>query len=52
MPRPANLPDLSDVDITELKLMILAVLEGDAFYWRRSIVCTMFAVYGLPPPVT
>ena len=27
MPRPAKLPDLSDVDITELKLMILAVLE-------------------------
>jgi hypothetical protein len=27
MPRPAKLPDLSDVDITELKLMILAALE-------------------------
>ena len=27
MPRPAELLDLSDVDITELKLMILAVLE-------------------------
>ena len=27
MPRPAKLPDLSGVDITELKLIILAVLE-------------------------
>ena len=26
--------------------------QGEAFYWRQSIVCTMFAVYGLPPPVT
>jgi hypothetical protein len=38
MPRPAKLPDLSDVDITELKLMILAVLErhGMGPEWRRS----------------
>jgi hypothetical protein len=27
MSRPAKLPDLSDVDITELKLMILAMLD-------------------------
>jgi hypothetical protein len=39
MPRPAKLPDLSDVDITELKLMILAVLErhGMGPEWRRSM---------------
>ena len=38
MPRPAKLPDLSDVDITELKLMILAALErhsmGPEWRWR------------------
>ena len=39
MPQPAKLPDLSDVDITELKLMILAVLErhGMGPEWRRSM---------------
>ena len=39
MPRPAKLPDLSDVEITELKLMILAVLErhGMGPEWRRSM---------------
>ena len=39
MQRPAKLPDLSDVDITELKLMILAVLErhGMGPEWRRSM---------------
>ena len=37
MPRPAKLPDLSDV--TELKLTILAVLErhGMGPEWRRSV---------------
>ena len=34
MPRPAKLPDLSDVDVTELKLTILAVLERHA--WGRN----------------
>jgi hypothetical protein len=35
----AKLPDLSDVDITELKLMILAVLErhGMGPEWRRCM---------------
>ena len=39
MPRPAKLPDLSGVDITELKLIILAVLErhGMGPEWRRSM---------------
>ena len=39
MPRPAKLPDLSDVDITELRLMILAVLErhGMGPEWRRCM---------------
>ena len=39
MPRPAKLPDLSDVDITELKLMILAALKrhGMGPEWRRSM---------------
>ena len=39
MPRPAKLPDLSDVDITELRLMILAALErhGMGPEWRRSM---------------
>ena len=39
MPRPAKLPDLSDVDITELKLMILAALErhGMGPEWRRRM---------------
>jgi hypothetical protein len=39
MPRPAKLPDLSDVDITELKLMILAMLErhGMGPEWRRCM---------------
>jgi hypothetical protein len=27
MPRPAKLPDLANVDVTELQLMILAVLD-------------------------
>ena len=39
MPRPAKQPDLSDVDVTELKLTILAVLErhGMGPEWRRSV---------------
>jgi hypothetical protein len=39
MPRPAKLLDLSDVDITELKLMILAALKrhGMGPEWRRSM---------------
>ena len=39
MPGPAKLPDLSGVDITELKLIILAVLErhGMGPEWRRSM---------------
>lgn len=39
MPRPAKLPDLSDVDMTELKLMILAALErhGMGPEWRRRM---------------
>ena len=39
MPRPAKQPDLSDVDVTELKLTILAVLErhGMGPEWRRSL---------------
>ena len=36
MPRPAKLPNLSDVDITKLKLMILALIAARAGVGRTT----------------